>query len=259
VSLHLEELSFSYGSEPVLNKIDLQLNSSVTALVGPNAAGKTTLLRCITGTLKPSGRILLDGKDVKQLGRKARSRMIGYLAQEAPSRTGLTVMEAVLLGRLHTLSWRVSDEDLDMVYALLEELDMADLATRSINELSGGQRQMVSVAQVLVQQPRVLLMDEPTNNLDLHHQLEMLALIREKTSAGGLTTVIALHDLNLAAQFAGEVAVLDKGQIYAFGAPAAVLTMETLRAVYGVHARVSLDSGGLPTITPLNSVNAKVK
>ncbi|GAK55683.1 Fe(III) dicitrate ABC transporter, ATP-binding protein [Candidatus Vecturithrix granuli] len=134
---------------------------------------------------------------------------------------------------------------------------MAHLALRSIGELSGGQRQMVSIAQVLVQQPQVLLMDEPTNNLDLHHQLEVLALIKAMASTRNLTTVIALHDLNLAARFADEIVALNQGQIYAGGAPAAVLTQEMLRTVYGVHARVTLDSDGLPIITPLHSVRAE--
>lgn len=256
MSLRLEQLSFAYGSEPVLSRIDLQLDCAITALVGPNAVGKTTLLRCITGALKPQGRIVLNGRDIRTIRRQELSGLVGYLAQEASSSVELTVMEAVLLGRFRTLSWMVSDEDLDVACAVMEDLDILDLALRPMNELSGGQRQMVSIAQVLVQKPQVLLMDEPTTSLDLHHQLEMLSLIRELSVERGLTTILSLHDLNLAARYADRVVVLYEGRVYACGAPASVLTPETLRVVYGVEARSHVDSDGTPVLTLVNSVRA---
>jgi iron complex transport system ATP-binding protein len=148
----------------------------------------------------------------------------------------------------------VSDDDLNSTFEVLKDLGIADLALRPLNELSGGQQQMVSIAQALVQRPEILLMDEPTNNLDLQHQLEMLALIKEMTVEKNLVTILALHDLNLAARYADHIVVLYQGQIYTSGDPASVLTAETIRTVYGVHARVSIDDDGIPLITPVNSV-----
>jgi iron complex transport system ATP-binding protein len=257
VSLIVEDLTFAYSSDSVLDGIDLQLDSAVTALIGPNAVGKSTLLRCVAGILKPRGRIVFDGRDLSTLKRRERAQLIGYLAQDGPRRVELTVLEAVLLGRLQTLSWRVSDPDLDMALVVLQDLDIADLALRKVNELSAGQKQMVSIAQVLVQRPRMLLMDEPTNSLDLQHQLEITASIVSVTRERGLTTIVALHDLNLAARVANTIVVLHEGQVYASGSPDSVLTSEMLRIVYGVKARVRIDDEGLPIITPLHSIRAR--
>lgn len=254
MSLRLEKLTFAYGSEAVLDQIELQLDCPVTALVGPNAVGKTTLLRCITGALKPKGRISLDGKDIRSFRKKELSQAMGYLAQDGQCSAELTVMEAVLLGRFHTLSWRVSDDDLNVAFEVLEDLGIAELALRPLRELSGGQRQMVSIAQVLVQNPRVLLLDEPTNSLDLQHQLEILALIRDLSLQKDLTTVLSLHDLNLAARYADEIVVLYQGRVFACGNPVSVLTPETLRIAYGVNAKSHIDSGGILVITLLNSL-----
>ena len=254
MSVRLEQLSFSYGAQPVLTGVDLRLDSAVTAVIGPNAAGKTTLLRCISGSLKPQGKVWLNGKDARKMSHRERASAIGYLGQDTNGGAELTVMEAVLLGRYRTLSWRVSDDDLALTCAVLEDLGIGALALRPLSQLSGGQRQMVAIAQVLVQQPRVLLMDEPTNNLDLQFQLELLALIREMSRERDLTTLLALHDVNLAARFADRIVVLFGTQIHACGAPADVLTPETLRLVYGVNARVDLDADGIPVVTPLNSV-----
>lgn len=253
VTLRLEQLCFAYGSQTVFQGINLALTPQVTAVIGPNAVGKTTLLRCIAGMLKPSGSILLNGRDIRTLDRKARARIIGYLAQGSANSPALTVLEAVLLGRLQTLSWRVSDQDLATALAVLCDLGLSDLAERPLGELSGGQQQLVSIAQVLVQRPQVLIMDEPTISLDLQHQLETLAIIRQMTVQQNLVTVLALHDLDLAARYADQMVILSQGQVYATGRPTEVLTGEMLRTVYGVEATIRLEDG-VPQITPLRSV-----
>lgn len=200
---------------------------------------------------------MLDGTPVQRLKRAELMEMIGYLPQDSGSRAVLTVFEAVLLGRLSCLSWRVSEEDLTMTLEVLEELGIDDLASRPLNELSGGQQQMVSIAQVLVRNPKMLLMDEPTNNLDLHHQLDIFDLIGEISLEKRLTTIMALHDLNHAARYADHIVVLNQGAIYDAGPPAAVFTADMIRAVYGVNAKVMIDDDGLPQITPIHALNPK--
>ena len=258
--LEIEDLRFKYGSKPVLEGIEMQaMPGEITAIIGPNAAGKTTLLKCIAGLLKSDGKVMLDGREVRSFRRDEITEYMSYLPQESFSRAVLTVFEAVLLGRLHSLSWRVDDCALTLVSDVLEDLEIDDLATRYLNELSGGQKQMVSIAQSLVREPKVLLMDEPTSSLDLQHQLEVIDLIRDVTVERGITTLIALHDLNLAARYADRFVVMHNGSVYASGEPASVLTSETVRHIYGVNATVYTDGDGIPQITPRSSVRKRAR
>jgi iron complex transport system ATP-binding protein len=169
----------------------------------------------------------------------------------------LTVFEAVLLARKHSLSWRVGDEDLKAVSQVLEDLEIPELALRYLNELSGGQKQMISIAQALVRSPQVLLLDEPTSSLDLQHQLEVLVLIQKVIVERRITTIIALHDLNLAARYAHQFVVMSNGTVYATGKAKTVLTPEMLRDVYRIHAVVHIDGDQIPQITPISSVRSK--
>jgi iron complex transport system ATP-binding protein len=166
----------------------------------------------------------------------------------------LTVFEAVLLARQHSASWFVTDADLQRVEQILDELRLTPLALRYLNELSGGQRQMVAVAQALAREPRVLLLDEPTSSLDLQRQLELLSLVRRIARDQFMTVIIAVHDLNLAARFADRLLVLHRGIVVATGEPAAVLSGALLRSVYGIEARVTLDCDQVPLITPVRAV-----
>jgi iron complex transport system ATP-binding protein len=258
--LIIENLKFSYGSQPILNGVNIReaLPGQMTATVGPNAAGKTTLFKCIGGLLKPEGKVLLDEKELKHLRREEITKHVTYLPQENPVNAVLTVFEAVLLARKHSLSWRVSAEDLESVSQVLEDLEIQELALGYLNELSGGQKQMVSIAQALVRSPQVLLMDEPTSSLDLQHQLEVLDLIRKVTIEREITKLIALHDLNLAARYAHQFVVMSNGTVYAAGQATAVLTSEMLRDVYQVHAAVHIGGDQIPQITPIRSVRSKV-
>ncbi|RKY43031.1 MAG: ABC transporter ATP-binding protein [Candidatus Latescibacterota bacterium] len=259
--LEIDGLRFSYGSKPVLENIEMQASpGEITAVIGPNAAGKTTLLKCIARILKPDeGSIVLDGKEMNNFKKEEITKYVSYLPQETSANAVLTVFEAVLLGRLHSLSWRVGDDALTLVSEVLEDLEIEDLASKYLNELSGGQKQMVSIAQSLVREPKVLLMDEPTSSLDLQHQLEVLDLIRDVTVDREITTLIALHDLNLAARYADKIVVLHNGTVYASGKSAPVLTPEMVRHIYGVNATVYVDGDGIPQITPISSVRRKLR
>lgn len=257
--LVVEHLTFGYRSTPVLKDIQVAgaLAGELTAVIGPNAAGKSTFFKCIAGILRGEGRILLDGQEIQQFSREELSRQVTYLPQENTSNAVLTVFEAVLLARQQSSSWRVRDEDLMCVNDALDSLGIGDLALRYLSELSGGQKQMVSIAQALVRNPKVLLLDEPTNNLDLQRQLEVLDVIREVTTERGITTLIALHDLNLAARYADRFIVMSQGSVYASGDPGSILHPQMLRDIYGVHATITTDMDGRPLVIPHGSVRSK--
>ena len=257
--LTVDDLSFSYGSTPILKGISISnvAPGCITAVIGPNAAGKTTLFKCLAGLLKPRGSIRLDEAELRDLGSANVTRRVGYLPQEGPVNAVLTVFEALLLARKHTMSWRVSDADLAVAGQVLRDLDIEHLSLRYLNELSGGQKQMVSIAQVLARDPQVMLLDEPTSNLDLQRQLEVLDLLRSVTAVRGMITLISLHDLNLAARFADHFVVMTEGKIYASGDAACVLTPGMLRDVYQVNASVRIDDDGITQVTPISSARAK--
>lgn len=253
MKLDIKDLKFGYNSEPVLKSVSMGAEPMVTAIIGPNAAGKSTLLKCICGILKPQGSIRLDGKELAAYKKDEVISAISYLPQESSASAVLTVFEATLLGRISSLGWRIKDDDIIPVMTVLEKLGIEDLARRTLDELSGGQKQMVSIAQSIVRKPAVLLMDEPTNSLDLQRQLELFDLIGEITRESKMTTIVALHDLNLAARYAGNIVLMNHGCIQATGSPAKVITAEMIRDVYGVNARVTLDDEGIPQVIPINS------
>lgn len=254
--IQVEGLCFSYGATPVLKGVDLDGLSPgrVTALLGPNAAGKTTLFKCLAGLLSGDGRIEFDGRDAVELGREEIRRRVTYLPQASNANAVLTVFESILLARQRTAGWRVDEHDLIAVQETLEALGIEELAPRYLNELSGGQRQMVAIAQALAREPEVLILDEPTNNLDLRRQLEVLELLRQLTVERAITTIVALHDLNLAARFADQLIVLDAGRVYASGAPVEILTAELLHDIYGIEASTASGADGVPVVIPRASL-----
>lgn len=257
--LSVENLKFNYGPISVLKGINMPeaRTGSVTAIIGPNAAGKTTFLKCLAGFLNPVGKILLDGKELRNFKKQDITKHVSYLPQDGLSTAVITAFEAILLARQHSVTWRVSNDDLRLVAQVLEELEIDELAMKYLYELSGGQKQLVSIAQTLVRNPKVLLMDEPTNGLDLQRQLEVLELLRKETIEKGITTLVALHDLNLASRYADHIVVMSNGTVYASGKVASVLTSHMLRDVYGVEAAVSLDGDGIPQINAICSIRKK--
>ncbi len=248
MSLTTNALSFSYGGKPVLHDISLQAlePGSFTALIGPNAAGKSTLFKCIAGLLRTEkDAVRLDGKDVETTGRQLWSSKVCYMPQSFTCNAALTVFEIVLLARKHRNGWSVSDEDIAIVARMLRELNIEHLAQTYVSELSGGQQQMVSIAQSLVRTPKVLLLDEPTSALDLRHQLEILHHIRRITLDRQIVTIVALHDLNLAARFAERILLMREGRIIAQGSAADVLSLEELGKTYGVDIELQTTRNGV--------------
>jgi len=179
---------------------------------------------------------------------------IGYMPQDTASRAVLTAFEVVLLGRMRSLSFRVAQPDLEAAEAAMAEVGVADLASRRIGTLSGGQRQLVFIAQVLAGNPRALLLDEPTSALDIAHQLAVLALLRDITRRRGLTTIAVLHDLNAAARFADRLALLQGGRLVGIGRPDDILTEERMRHTFDVEVAIDAGSDGHPMVLPLRAV-----
>lgn len=245
--LKAHNVSVRYGTRSAVNDVTLEARpGEVLALLGANGSGKSSLMRALAALQTHTGTIAWDGGP-------APSGSVGYMPQDNGARAALTAFEVVLLGRMRTLALRVGDTDLQAARAAMHEIGVSDLATRRIGELSGGQRQMVLLAQVLAGNPRALLLDEPTSALDIAHQLHVLELLRTATRQRGLTTIAILHDLNAAARFADRVALLDRGRLAGIGAPAEILRPTTLEPTFDVHVAVDLGSDGHPVVLPLRA------
>jgi iron complex transport system ATP-binding protein len=254
--LTVKDVQFNYASVAVLKDVNMEVAAAeILGVVGPNGAGKTTLLRCIDRILTPQkGCILLDARDIKKLSRMELARGIGYIPQSISQVFPATVFDAVLMGRRPHIGWQASEKDLEKVLETLHLLQIEDLAMREINELSGGQLQKVFIARALAQEPAVLLLDEPTSNLDIKHQLEVMGIIKTIVKEKSISAIMAIHDLNLAARYADRIVMMNSGTIVSAGDPVSVLTRDNIKRVYGVDATVNYNSGK-PYIIPLRPIN----
>lgn len=234
-------LHVGYDRRNVLEGVDLELNAGeILGIVGPNGAGKTTLLRAMAGALRPNlGAVYLDGKELGELKPREIARRIGMVAQVPSVSLDFRVRELVELGRLPHLRPpdRLGPADKNAVRKALRLTGLEELADRPISSLSGGERQRAFLAMALAQEPRILLLDEPTAHLDVRYRLEFLILVRRLVQEG-LAVAMALHDLNLAAQFSDRLLLLSQGRILAQGRPEEVLIPELLEKAFGVKALV---------------------
>ncbi|KRW95315.1 ABC transporter ATP-binding protein [Paracoccus sp. MKU1] len=237
-------ISVRYGARSVLAGLDLPLlrPGEVTVLAGPNAAGKSTLLRAIAQLQPHGGKVLLDGRDLAHVPMRDRARLVGFMPQSLPAGSSLVALESVIaaLRAGETLGARQADA---AAMAVLDKLGIGSLALEPLSALSGGQRQMVSLAQAIVRDPRLLLLDEPTSALDLARQVRLLSELRRLAGEGRIVVAV-LHDLALAAQWADRIVLIHSGHTHAEGAPEQVLTPRLLAEVYGVEARVERCSRG---------------
>ncbi|MBM7413453.1 MULTISPECIES: ABC transporter ATP-binding protein [Nocardiaceae] len=243
MTLHAWDVSWKRGAALVVDGVTLAPEpGDVVGLLGPNGSGKSSLLQLLSGATNPSsGVVHLDGDDVSSLRRREVARAVAVVDQDTHTDVDVTVRDVVRLGRIpHRGMFGGSDGDELAVSEALAHTGLEDKADRLWRRLSGGERQRVHIARALAQQPRELLLDEPTNHLDIHHQLEILALVARLP----ITSVVALHDLNLAAMFCDRVMVLKDGRTVTAGTPEEVLTEELIADVYGVRARVSVDEPG---------------
>lgn len=253
--LQIKDLSFSYGSTQILKDISMELGSStVLGIVGPNGAGKSTLIRCIDRILVPQhGTVLLDGEEMKQMSSMEIAKKIGYVPQSISNTFPATVFDTVLMGRRPHLGWRSSDADIDTVLEVLTMLKIKYLAMRDFSEISGGQQQKVLIARALAQDAKILLLDEPTSNLDIRHQLEVMEILTKLVKKKGLSVMMAIHDLNLASRYSDRIIMLNGGSIRDAGDPVSVLTAENIQSVYGAEVIVKHEAGK-PYIIPIRSL-----
>jgi iron complex transport system ATP-binding protein len=245
MNLKVNDIVFGYSSVPILDKVMLELDCSETiGIVGPNGAGKSTLIRCINKILKPQeGTVTLDGRDINGMSRMEISRRLGYVPQNSSNTFPATVFDTILMGRRPHCGWRSSHDDVKKVLETLRLVGIEKLAMRDFNELSGGQQQKVILARALVQEADILLLDEPTSNLDVRQQLETMEIVRSMVAEKSISAIIAIHDLNLAARYADRIVMLKEGRIYGVGEPFSVFTEDNIRDVYGVEAEVKEDEG----------------
>ncbi|AGN26544.1 iron ABC transporter ATP-binding protein [Candidatus Methanomassiliicoccus intestinalis] len=245
MNIMIKGMTFSYSSVSVLNDICLNISGpQMVSILGPNGVGKSTLIHCINKILTPTGgAVLLDDKDVNEYSLKEMAKKIGYVPYASSDTFPLTVVDTVLLGRHPHANWKTSDEDLQIVYDTLKKLDIEDLAVRYFNELSAGQHQKVMLARGLVQKPNVLLLDEPTANLDVKHQLSISRLLKKLSHEDDLLVIMISHDLNIAAKYSDAVILMHDGRIYDVGSPEKVITAENIEKVYGVKSSIIMNEG----------------
>jgi len=255
VKLKVKNVEFGYNSTLVLEGVSMDLDSSeIVGIVGPNGAGKSTLIRCIDRILLPGGgTILLDENDISNMTRMEIAKWMGYVPQTTTRVFPATVFDTVLMGRRPHLGWKSSEEDVDKVLEILELLGIMEFAMRDFNEISGGQQQKVLIARALAQEADILLLDEPTSNLDIRHQLDVMEIMTNIVHKKKISAVMAIHDLNLAARYTSRILMLNGGRIFAAGNPESVLTEENIRRAYGVEALVKSD-GERPYIIPVRPV-----
>lgn len=247
MSLSIANLQAGYGTTTVLHDVsipDIQSGAFV-GLIGPNASGKSTLFKTLAGLVSPTtGQISLHGDDITHLRRKDRARRVAYMPQAFGCNALLTVFESVLLALKQTTGWRVETDNLDRVADTLCALNLSHLANRGVSDLSGGQAQMVAVAQTIVRAPEVILLDEPTSALDLHHQLSILTSIRTEMDRKKTVVMAALHDLNLAAKFCDRLVLLREGVILADGTPDHILALPEIGQTYCVETDLERTTRG---------------
>lgn len=252
--LAIKQLSFGYNGKQILTNINLQVEpGELLAILGPNGVGKTTLLKCINGIHTPAaGTILVEDRNILKMSPDEIALGIGYVAQRSET-SRLTVFDAVLMGRKPHIRWRVAERDMRVVDSALQQLDLTRLSLCYIDELSGGELQKVAIARALVQEPRLLLFDEPTSSLDLRNQINILSVIRKIVDNHRIAAVMTMHDLNSALRYADRYCFLKDGIVHA-ACDRSTISADIIEDVYGLPVSIHhIDN--CPVIVPENHFN----
>jgi len=255
VRVRVEGVSFSYDSHEVLNDVTLDIEPcKVTCVIGPNGAGKTTLLKVIASILKPTkGTVYLDFKDLRLYNPKEVARVIAYSEPNISKSIPVKVLDLIITARYPfqgNTQFFEGPNDLRIVDEVCRELNITYLLNKRLDQVSSGELQRVLIATALVKNPKVLLLDEPSAFLDIRYRFEVLRYVKEVTTKYGLTTVVALHDLQLTSMFCDEVVLMDRGRIVKYGTVNEVLTSDVIKDVYGVDVEVITISDNSLVIIP---------
>lgn len=256
MTIKLDELEFGYdASNPVLRGISRSFDRpEFICIMGPNGVGKSTLIHCINKILKPTGgTVLLDGRDVADMRLKEVARNLGYVPATSEDSFPLTVVDTIMVGLQNDYKFGTSKDDLERVYDVLRLMKIEHLAMRNFDELSAGQHQKVVLARGLVRSPDVVLLDEPTSNLDINHQIQVTKVLSRLPRERGMMVIMISHDINITAKFADRIIMIHDGGIFADGAPHEVLTKENLRTVYNVDADI-IEIDGRPHVILNDSI-----
>ncbi len=242
--LSIENLNYHYKSGPkVLDNVSFTVeDGSFLAILGNNGVGKSTMLKCFNKILTPdSGSIFMDGQDLLALSPRDIARKVAFVAQSVPA-TQMTVHDIVMLGRRPYMNWGFTEGDHQIVHDAMDTLEVSHLRGRFLSQLSGGERQKVMLARALAQEPKVLLLDEPTSSLDIQNQYQVLETVRDICKRKGITAIVVIHDLNLALRFCDKFLLLKQGQVYRCGGKE-ILDRQALLDVYKVNAQVAQVKG----------------
>lgn len=247
--LTLKHFTTGYPKRKVIEDLSVPLlpRGKITVLLGPNGCGKSTLLRALAGLNKGQGELWLNGEELMQQPFARRARRVVYLPQSLPAGVHLHVLESIIVAQRASGGLHNAASEAEVMY-LLEQLGISHLAMRYLDQLSGGQKQLVGLAQSLIRRPELLLLDEPLSALDLNYQFHVMDLVRRETAQRNIVTVVVVHDINIALRHAHHALMLKEGTLIADGAPDRVITPETLAQVYGVKGRIERCSQGMPQV-----------
>ena len=237
--IQVKSLSYHYkGCPDVLKDVSFDVDAgTILAILGNNGVGKSTLLKCFNHILTPdSGEVLLDGENLLTMSSREVAKRMAFVSQSVPD-TRMTVHDVVMLGRRPYMKWGFTENDHAIVHEAMDRLGLDTMRGRFLNQLSGGEKQKVTLARALAQQPKVLLLDEPTSALDIQNQYQVLKIVRDICHKDGLTAVVVIHDLNLALRFCDRFLLLKDGRVYRYG-DRNVLDREALKEAYGVDAKI---------------------
>lgn len=245
MGLKVENLYFSYKDKEVLKDISFEVKpGELLGLLGPNGVGKTTLLKCINKINKfKSGDVYVSGQNIENSRGKNFLHQISHVPQETHSNFPVTVVDMVMMGRLPFIDFSVKEKDKEIVFKLLKDMNLYDMAFKQINQLSGGERQRVFIARAIAQEPKVILLDEPTSNLDMRHSLDTLELLKKIIRSKKIAAVMTVHDLNIAGMFCDKGLMLKDQRTFAYGDCQDVITEGNIRDVYGVQVEVHHKKG----------------
>ena len=235
----VEDLQFHYQGGPrVLKKINFTLgDGEFLAILGNNGVGKSTMLKCFNRIISPdAGRVLLNGEDLLKMPLRQVAKRIAFVAQNVPN-TQMTVHDMVMLGRRPYMRWGFTEHDHELVHRAMDRLRVSEFRGRFLNQLSGGERQKVMLARALAQEPKLLLLDEPTSSLDLKNQYQVLQIVKDICHETGISAIVVIHDLNLALRFCDRFLLMQEGEVYRYG-EMDILDREALLNVYGVNGEV---------------------